>query len=37
MLAGATRKMSGGDICTSLTGTDRSFDDAIDAVTQFRR
>lgn len=35
-LAGANRKMTGGDICISLTGTNRSFDDAMSAIARFR-
>ena len=35
-LAGANRKLTGGDISISLTGTDRSHDDAIEAITHFR-
>jgi hypothetical protein len=36
MLAAANRKLSGGDISISLTGTDRSYDDAMSAIGRFR-
>jgi hypothetical protein len=35
MLAGANRKMTGGDISISLTGTDRTFEDAMAAIESF--
>lgn len=35
-LAGVNRKLTGGDISISLTGTDRSYDDAMSAITRFR-
>lgn len=34
--ASLNRAMTGGDICISLTGTDRSFDDAMSAMVRFR-
>ena len=34
-LAGANRKLTGGDISISLTGTDRSYTDAMLAIEQF--
>jgi hypothetical protein len=36
-LAGANRMLMGGDIAISLTGTDRSYDDAMSAIAHFRR
>jgi hypothetical protein len=36
-LAGANRGLTGGDISISLTGTDRSFDEAMSAIAQLRR
>lgn len=36
MLASANRKLTGGDISISLTGTNRSYDDAISAIARFR-
>ena len=36
-LAGANRKLTGGDIAISLTGTDRSFDEALAAIERFRQ
>lgn len=35
-LARANKMMTGGDIAISVTGTDRSFGEAMDAVTSFR-
>jgi hypothetical protein len=35
-LARANRKLTGGDISISLTGTDRSYDDAMSAIARFR-
>lgn len=35
-LAGANRKLTGGDISISLTGTDRSYDDAMAAIERFK-
>lgn len=35
-LAGANRMLTGGDIHISLTGTDRTHDEALDAIAQFR-
>jgi hypothetical protein len=35
-LAGVNRRLAGGDIFISLTGTDRAFDDAMDALARFR-
>ena len=32
----ANRRMTGGDICISLTGTNRSLDDAMSAIAHFR-
>ena len=37
LLAGANRKLTGGDVAISLTGTDRSFGDAMSAIAHFRR
>ena len=34
--AGADRTLTGGDIAISLTGTDRNFEEAMSAITQFR-
>ena len=28
--------MTGGDVCISLTGTDRNYDDAIAAIGQYK-
>ena len=36
MLAGANRRMTGGDISISLGGTNRSFEEAMAAITRFR-
>ena len=36
-LAGANRAMTGGDISISLTGLDKSFDEAFAAIREFRR
>jgi hypothetical protein len=36
MFAGANRKLTGGDISISLTGTDRSFEEAMSAIARFR-
>jgi hypothetical protein len=36
-LAGANRAITGGDIAISLTGLDRSFDEAFAAIREFRR
>jgi hypothetical protein len=36
LLAGANRKLTGGDVSISLTGTDRTFDEAISAIARFR-
>ena len=36
LLAGANRKLTGGDVAISLTGTSRSFDEALAAITRFR-
>lgn len=35
-LSSANRMLTGGDISISLTGTDRSFDEAMSAIGQFR-
>lgn len=35
-LAGANRALTGGDIAISLTGTDRTFDDAMAAIRAYR-
>ena len=35
-LAGVNRKLTGGDIAISLTGTDRTYADAMSAIEQFR-
>jgi hypothetical protein len=35
-LASANRMLTGGDIAISLTGTDRSFDEAMSAIVRFR-
>lgn len=37
LLAGANRALTGGDVMISLTGTDRSFDEAVAAIARFRR
>jgi hypothetical protein len=37
LLAGANRKLTGGDIGISLTGTDRSLNEAMSAIESFRR
>ena len=37
MLASASNKLTGGDVAISLTGTDRSFTDAMAAIAQYRR
>ena len=37
LLAGANRKLTGGDVSISLTGTDRSFDDAMAAIVHYRQ
>lgn len=36
-LAGANRMLTGGDISISMTGTNRSYDDAMAAIATFRR
>jgi hypothetical protein len=36
LLGGANRKLTGGDVAITLTGTDRSFDDAMSAIARFR-
>lgn len=36
LLAGPNRMMTGGDISVSLSGTDRSYDEAISAIEQYR-
>lgn len=36
LLAGASRSMTGGDISISLTGTNRSFADALASIERFR-
>lgn len=36
LLAGANRKLTGGDIAISLTGTDRSFNEAMSAIENFK-
>ena len=36
MMARANRALTGGDICISLTGSDRSFDEAMAAINQFK-
>lgn len=36
-LAGINKALSAGDIQISLTGTDRSFDEAMEAIRRFRR
>ena len=36
-LAGANRMLTGGDIAISLTGTDRSYEEALEAIGRFRR
>lgn len=35
-LAGANRTLTGGDIAISLTGTNRSYDDAMEAIARFK-
>jgi len=35
-LSGANRMLTGGDISISLTGTNRSYDDAMSAIARFR-
>ncbi len=37
MLAGANRRLTGGDIWISMTATDRSFEEAMSAIAQFRK
>ena len=37
MMAGANRRMTGGDVCMTLTGTNRGFDEAMAAISRFRR
>ena len=37
LFATINRKLTGGDVSISLTGTDRSFDDALSAIAHFRR
>lgn len=37
IFAGANRWLTGGDVAISLTGTDRSFQDALAAIDHFRR
>jgi hypothetical protein len=34
LLAGLTRRLSGGDVAISMAGTDRSFDEALAAIQQ---
>jgi len=36
-MAGANRKLTGGDICISLTGTDRRYDEAASTIDQYRQ
>lgn len=36
ILAGTNRMLSGGDVCISLTGTDRTYDEAMAAIARFR-
>ncbi|MBA2935107.1 hypothetical protein HZF05_13485 [Sphingomonas sp. CGMCC 1.13654] len=36
LLASANRKLTGGDVAITLTGTDRSFNDAMSAVARYR-
>lgn len=36
LFAGTNRKLTGGDICISLVGTNRKFKDAMSAVARFR-
>lgn len=36
LLAGLNRMMTGGDICISLSGTDRSYDEAISAIARYK-
>lgn len=36
MFAGANQKLTGGNISITLAGTDRSFEDAMSAVSRFR-
>jgi len=36
MLAGANRKLTGGDISISLTGTNRTYDEAMSAIARFK-
>jgi hypothetical protein len=36
VLAGANRMLTGGDVSISLTGTDRSFSEALAAIERFR-
>lgn len=36
LLAGANRALTGGDISINLTPTDRSFDEAMEAIERFR-
>lgn len=37
LLAGTNRRMTGGDICISLTGMDRRYDEAIAAISRYKR
>ena len=37
MLASASNKLTGGDVAISLTGTNRSFTDAMAAIAHYRR
>ena len=36
-MAGANRKLTGGDICISLAGTDRRYDEAMLAIDRYRK
>jgi len=36
-MARANRKLTGGDICISLTGTDRRYDEAMSAMERYRQ
>ena len=36
-MVGANRRLTGGDICISLTGTNRGYDEAMSAINQYRQ
>jgi hypothetical protein len=37
MFGSANRLLTGGDVALSLVGTDKSFDEAMEAIAEFRR